>query len=123
MAPKLAPPAGRGFVGNQVYRTDDGGTSWRRMSDTNVAGGKSPYAFNQIRVDPSNDQNLFVGGVEMYKSTDGGKTFRANAGRGVHADQHAMWINPKDGQSGWLHPRMKLSLAPAPARMAFIPRR
>src|SRR5262245_48072535 len=42
---------GRGIIGNQLWRTNDGGATWRRMSDTNVAGGKAPYSFNQIRVD------------------------------------------------------------------------
>ena len=30
--------------------------------------------------------------------TDGGKTFRTSGGRGVHADQHVLWIDPHDGR-------------------------
>jgi photosystem II stability/assembly factor-like uncharacterized protein len=95
-------PSGRGIIGNQVYRTDDGGSNWRRMSDTNVAGGKSPYAFNQIRVDPSNDQRVIVNSDAMTVSEDGGKTwddrrvwptgfFRRSFG-----DFRTMWFDPAD---------------------------
>jgi photosystem II stability/assembly factor-like uncharacterized protein len=98
------PPGGRGIIGNQIYRTDDGGTSWRRMSDTNVAGGKSPYAFNQIRVDPSNDKRIIVNSDNMTVSEDGGKTwddrkvwptgfFRRSFG-----DFRTMWFDPADSR-------------------------
>ena len=37
-------------------RLDAGGKTWRRVSTVNVAGGKAPYSFNQIKVNPFNDQ-------------------------------------------------------------------
>jgi photosystem II stability/assembly factor-like uncharacterized protein len=37
-------------------------------------------------------------GVSLYRSSDGGKSFRPDGGRGVHADQHALWIDPRDGR-------------------------
>src|SRR6185436_14963760 len=46
----------RGIIGNELYRTDDGGKTWRKTSETNVAGGKAPYSFNQIKINPHNDQ-------------------------------------------------------------------
>lgn len=95
-------PSGSGIVGNQLYRTNDGGTTWRRMSDTNVAGGKAPYSFNQIRVDPSNDLRVIVNSDNMTVSEDGGKTwddrkvwpngfFRRSFG-----DFRTMWFDPVD---------------------------
>lgn len=68
-------PSGRGIIGNEVYRSDNGGKKWRRLSDTNVAGGKSPYALNQIRVDPSNDRRIIVNSDNMTVSEDAGKTW------------------------------------------------
>ena len=56
-----------------------------------------PMYFSQIRVDPTNDQNIYVAGLPTSRSTDGGRTFTALQGQG-HVDQHAMWINPKDGR-------------------------
>ncbi|MGE0145717.1 MAG: hypothetical protein AB7I19_20640, partial [Planctomycetota bacterium] len=57
-----------------------------------------PMYFSQVRVDPSDDRWLFVLGVSMAKSSDGGDTFTNDAGPGVHADQHALWIDPRDGR-------------------------
>jgi photosystem II stability/assembly factor-like uncharacterized protein len=53
--------------------------------------------FSVIRVDPSDDKYVYVCGVSMYRSSDGGKTFQSNV-RGIHADHHALWIDPKDGR-------------------------
>ena len=53
-----------------------------------------PMYFSQIRVDPVNDQKLFVGGNPGQISTDGGKTWTGITGS--HTDYHAFWINPKD---------------------------
>lgn len=77
-----------------VYRSEDGGESWTRVNSFNPR----PMYFSLIRVDPQNDQNVYIGGVNMHKSTDGGKTFRTDSktSREVHSDYHAMWINPKD---------------------------
>src|SRR5439155_13901090 len=77
-----------------VYRSDDGGETWKRVNSINPR----PMYFSVVRVDPSDDKYVYVLGVSQYKSTDGGKRFQASAGKGVHADGHAMWINPKDGR-------------------------
>jgi len=93
---------GRGIIGNEIYRTDDGGTSWRRMSDTNVAGGKAPYSFNQIRVDPSNDKRIIVNSDNMTISEDGGKTWDdrkvwpTGFFRRAFGDFRTMWFDPAD---------------------------
>lgn len=76
-----------------VYMSKDAGESWTRINSVNPR----PMYFSQIRVDPSDSKYLYVLGVSMYRSTDGGKTFNPYS-RGIHADQHALWINPKDGR-------------------------
>ena len=66
---------------------------WRIVSNEN----NRPMYYSQIRVDPTNPENVYVGGLNFSKSTDGGKTFismQANIG---HVDNHAIWINPKNG--------------------------
>jgi photosystem II stability/assembly factor-like uncharacterized protein len=54
--------------------------------------------FSHIRVDPTDDKRVYVCGFRPFRSTDGGKTFIADRGRGVHDDQHALWIDPRDGR-------------------------
>ncbi|MHC5065099.1 MAG: WD40/YVTN/BNR-like repeat-containing protein [Planctomycetota bacterium] len=82
-----------GFQHGGVYRSDDGGQSWARVNSLHAR----PMYFSQIRVDPSNSDNVYVLGVSASQSTDGGETFTQNASRGVHSDQHALWIDPNDG--------------------------
>jgi photosystem II stability/assembly factor-like uncharacterized protein len=71
-----------------TYRSDDAGLSWRKMSSVNPR----PMYFSQIRVDPTNDLRVYVLGVQLHLSDDGGKTFVENGA--LHSDHHAMWINP-----------------------------
>ena len=83
-----------GFQYGGVYKSTDGGESWTRLNSLNPR----PMYFSQIRVDPSNDHYLYVLGVALHRSSDGGKTFQPDGGRGVHSDQHALWIDPRDGR-------------------------
>jgi photosystem II stability/assembly factor-like uncharacterized protein len=71
-----------------TYRSDDAGQTWRKMSSVNPR----PMYFSQIRVDPTNDLRVYVLGVQIHISDDGGKTFIENGA--MHSDHHAMWINP-----------------------------
>ncbi len=91
-------PLAQGIIGNELYRTDDGGKTWRKATDVNVAGGKAPYSFNQIRINPHNDQTVIVTSDSMYVSRDGGKTWNTNFFRGVFGDFRCMWWDPDDEQ-------------------------
>ena len=73
-----------------TYRSDDAGLTWRKMSNTNPR----PMYFSQIRIDPTNDSRIYVLGVQIHISDDGGKTFIENGV--LHSDHHAMWINPNN---------------------------
>jgi len=78
-----------------IYKSTDGGESWARINSLNPR----PFYFSLLRVDPADDNTLYVGGIKMFRSTDGGKTFSQDGiNDGVHDDQHAMWIDPKDGR-------------------------
>lgn len=90
------------IVGNELYRTDDGGATWRKTGDTNVAGGKAPYSFNQVRVDPGDDRRVIVTSDSMTISEDGGKTWDDRAiwpngfFRRAFGDFRTMWFDPDD---------------------------
>ena len=73
-----------------TYRSDDAGLTWRRMSNVNPR----PMYFSQIRIDPTNDLRVYVLGVQIHISDDGGRTFIENGA--LHSDHHAMWINPNN---------------------------
>ncbi|NJB71582.1 photosystem II stability/assembly factor-like uncharacterized protein [Saonia flava] len=84
-------------IGAEVYRSDDAGTSWKKMNQEYIDDlfYSYGYYFAQIRVDPSNKDNIYLAGVPLIKSKDSGKTYESINGENVHADHHALWINPK----------------------------
>jgi photosystem II stability/assembly factor-like uncharacterized protein len=76
-----------------IYRSDDAGESWRRVSsDPRTWGRGSDFA--EIKVHPKDPDTVFVGNIASYKSTDGGKTFVAFKGAPGGDDYHRIWINP-----------------------------
>ena len=48
-----------------------------------------------VHVDPQDEQAIYIYGVPILKSKDGGKTFKSIDAQNVHADHHALWINPE----------------------------
>jgi photosystem II stability/assembly factor-like uncharacterized protein len=76
-----------------LYKSTDGGESWTRINSVNPR----PMYFSQVRVDPTDDKFVYVLGIELYRSQDGGKTFKTDDGA-FHPDQHALWIDPRDGR-------------------------
>jgi photosystem II stability/assembly factor-like uncharacterized protein len=83
-----------GFEYGGIYRSDDSGETWKRINSLNPR----PMYFSVIRVDPNDDKYLYVLGISMYRSSDGGKTFRGDGANRVHPDQHDLWLDPKDGR-------------------------
>lgn len=82
----------------EVYRSDDEGNSWSRTHEDYIdfVYNSYGYYFGQIRVNPADVNKIYVLGVPIIRSDDGGKTFKSIGGPNVHADHHALWINPKD---------------------------
>src|SRR5204863_8909045 len=85
-----------------VWRSDDKGKTWKVVASCFNAGGctenNRPMYYSQIRVDPSNPENVFVGGLNFSRSTDGGKTFKSLQPGIAHSDHHAIWIDPRNGK-------------------------
>ncbi len=87
--------------GAEVYRSDDGGESWVKTHDyvINNVFFTYGYYFGEIRIDPNDENTIYIFGVPFIKSTDGGKTWTEKAdNQPVHVDHHALWINPEDSE-------------------------
>ncbi|MDE3216060.1 MAG: hypothetical protein KGO03_06660 [Gemmatimonadota bacterium] len=79
-----------------LYRSDDGGKTWRWMNDQDTR----PFYYSRVDVDPQNPDRVYFSSTPFLFSDDGGKTARTATGN-VHVDDHAIWIDPNDGQH-WL---------------------
>jgi photosystem II stability/assembly factor-like uncharacterized protein len=75
-----------------VFRSDDGGDTWTRVNE------RTPRAFyfSKVKIDPTNDQRIYLLGYTLYVSDDGGKSFRAGGARKPHGDMHALTIDLAD---------------------------
>ena len=104
----------------ELYRSDDAGRSWRRVQPMMTPpapagqagrggaagrgagggggrggfnGGNPPYYYAQVRVDPNDQEHVFVLSSSWSHSRDGGQTFQ---GIPFGGDNHALWIDPSD---------------------------
>ncbi|MFS4455233.1 VPS10 domain-containing protein [Maribacter sp. 2304DJ31-5] len=84
-------------IGAEVYRSNDGGKTWKKQNEEYIDDlfYSYGYYFAQITVDPSNVDKIYLAGVPIIKSNDGGKTYSAINKDNVHADHHALWVNPR----------------------------
>jgi photosystem II stability/assembly factor-like uncharacterized protein len=91
------PSSGR-IKGATVYRSENGGKNWKQVSEQNAymegLSGTYGWVFGQMRVDPVNPDKIYVMGLALNVSEDGGKTYRPL--RGMHGDHHGLWIDPQN---------------------------
>ncbi len=82
-----------------LYRSDDGGTSWKRMAadDDRIRSGQGGYNCG-VYVDPKNPDLVYTINTSSYKSVDGGQTFTGFRGAPGGDDPQQMWIDPTNGQ-------------------------
>ena len=84
-------------IGAEVFKTTNGGKSWKKTHKYFLDGVYSSYGyyFGEIRVDLQNENGIYVMGVPIIKSKDGGKTFTSISKENVHSDHQALWVNSK----------------------------
>jgi photosystem II stability/assembly factor-like uncharacterized protein len=76
-----------------IYRSDDAGESWMLIdADPRLWGRGSDFA--EVKVDPTNKDIVYSANVVTWKSTDGGKSWKAFRGAPGGDDYHRIWINP-----------------------------
>lgn len=85
-----------------LYASTDGGASFSLLSTQNffASFGQGWYDLT-IAVDPEDVDNIFVGGVEFFRSTNGGTSFSSFASN-VHVDHHASTWAPSDPNALWI---------------------
>ena len=116
-----------GMIGGEVYRSDDGGSSWRKVNaDSQAVGGEPGYYYGQIIVDPNDAEVVHVLSASSWGTKNGGRTWERRP-LGFGGDDHALWVDPNDskhmllgydhgmgitwdGGASWYHPD-NLSLA------------
>lgn len=83
-------------IGAEVYRSNDGGSTWSKQNEDYIDDlfYSYGYYFAQITVDPNNVDAIYLSGVPIIASKDGGKTYSSISGDNVHSDHHAVWVNP-----------------------------
>ncbi len=79
--------------GSGIYRSEDGGEHWEYVNTYN----NRPFYYSQIRINPLDDQRVYVLTTSFMVSHDGGKTFEnGSKDQEVHGDFHALWVDPHD---------------------------
>ncbi len=73
-----------------LYRSDDAGATWKKVNNANPR----PMYFSQVRIDPNDAEVVYLGGVGLHQTLDGGKTIATDAAVMTHDDVHAIWIDP-----------------------------
>jgi photosystem II stability/assembly factor-like uncharacterized protein len=83
-------------VGAEVYRSDDQGANWYKTHKGYLDNLYNSYGyyFGMIKVSPHNPDKIYIAGVPVLRSEDGGKTFKNINGDNVHVDHHTLWLNP-----------------------------
>jgi photosystem II stability/assembly factor-like uncharacterized protein len=92
----MAHESSRGMIGGEVYRSDDAGESWRKVSpDTMSIGGAPAYYYGQVIVDPNDPDVVHVLSASSWGTRDGGQTWDRRP-LGFGGDDHTLWIDPGD---------------------------
>lgn len=83
-------------VGLEVYQSLDGGENWKRCHEDFLDGVYNSYGyyFGRVEAAPYDADQLYVLGVPIIRSDDGGASWKNLSAGNVHSDHHAIWINP-----------------------------
>lgn len=85
-------PADMSLPGPGVYRSDDGGETWRYL----LRHTSRPMYHGRIAINPLDENLIYVIARIFQFSKDGGKKFSGKPWRGAGGDDHDLWISPQD---------------------------
>ncbi|NCF41725.1 MAG: glycosyl hydrolase [Bacteroidetes bacterium] len=78
-----------------VYRSENSGGSWSKMSDT-VSGGTGPHYYQELVASPHVFDKIYLMNVRVLVSDNGGKTFYTMTERKKHSDNHSLTFKAND---------------------------
>lgn len=78
-----------------IYRSDNQGASWAKMSNT-VSGGTGPHYYQELVASPHQFDKIYLMDVRVQISEDGGKTFYTMNERNKHSDNHSLTFKSTD---------------------------
>ena len=76
-----------------VFRSNNKGENWSKQSSYSTSGNY----YQEIFCDPKDVNKIFAMDTYMHHSEDAGKNFKATGESHKHVDNHALWIDPDDG--------------------------
>lgn len=83
-----------------VYKSSNFGVNWSNTTGSTDFSGSQAWYDLHIEVSPSNPNNVFVGCIDIFRTTDGGTSFQnitnGYSGGNVHVDQHFLFFHPTD---------------------------
>lgn len=91
-------------IGAAIYKSTNKGESWEKLSEIHdffPLSGTYGWVFSQIRVNPKDENEVYVFGTSRARSVDGGKTWKqvmdtAKGSDWIHGDNHALWFDAND---------------------------
>ena len=78
-----------------VFRSDDYGETWVRLSEQSLLRTR-PWYYMHITADTQDPETVYVQNYSFWKSIDGGASFEAIPI--PHGDDHALWIDPNNNR-------------------------
>lgn len=97
-------PSTNGLTG--LYKTTNGGASWTKQAATLASCASQCWYDMVLAVDPNDPNRVFFGGLNLYRSVNGGTNFSNISGSsgtegGIHVDQHALVFSPSNPTQLW----------------------
>jgi photosystem II stability/assembly factor-like uncharacterized protein len=90
--PKIIYAEVEGNGNGGLYRSVDGGTTWERRNNSD----QQAQYYAKVVVDPANSDRVYIMGVNIAVSDDGGRTTTSLGTRNKHVDNHDIWVDPKN---------------------------
>src|SRR5688572_20988094 len=82
---------------NGLYKSEEGGFKWQLVNSDAAQVTDRPFYYQEIYVDPKNENRIYDVHSTITFSEDGGKSFTTMIPySGIHPDHHAWWIHPED---------------------------